>query len=113
MAAVLMLLGGLGSLWALGGLGRHLSMLPHPKDGAPLVLTGAYAWVRHPIYVFVLLLGGGWALAWRSAAAGAAWAALALLFDLKARREERLLAERFPAYEAYRRRVARFIPHLY
>ena len=105
--------GGLGSLWALFQLGRNLSVLPHPKAGAALVRSGAYAWVRHPIYVFVLALGAGWALLWRSSQAGLAWAALGLLFDLKARREERLLAERFPDYDAYRRRVRRFIPGLY
>lgn len=105
--------GGLGSLWALFQLGRNLSVLPHPKAGAALVRSGAYAWVRHPIYVFVLVLGGGWTLLWRSPTAGLAWVALGLLFDLKARREERLLVERFPDYDAYRRQVRRFIPGLY
>ena len=102
-----------GSLLALFHLGRNLSVLPHPKAGAVLVRSGAYAWVRHPIYAFVLALGGGWALLWRSPTAGLAWAALFLLFDLKARREERLLARLFPDYDAYRRRVRRFIPGLY
>jgi protein-S-isoprenylcysteine O-methyltransferase Ste14 len=109
----MMLLGAVGSLAALRDLGRNLSVLPHPKQGAELVLTGAYGWVRHPIYAFVLALGGGWALWWRSAAAGAAWAALLVLFDLKARREERLLSQRFQSYQAYCQQVRRFIPGVY
>ncbi len=111
--AVLAALGGLGSLAALASLGRNLSVLPHPKDGAALVATGAYAWVRHPIYVGVLALGAGWALLWGSWAAALAWAALFVLFDLKARREEHLLAQRFPGYGDYLRRVRRFIPGVY
>ena len=42
------------------------------------------------------------------------WAALLfVLLDVKSRREERWLADRFPAYADYRRRTRRLIPWLY
>src|SRR6266540_1831336 len=46
--------------------------------------------------------------------AGALFFVLAVLFDLKARREEAWLIERIPEYEAYRARTPRrFVPWLY
>jgi protein-S-isoprenylcysteine O-methyltransferase Ste14 len=36
-----------------------------------------------------------------------------IFFDAKARREERALAKRFPAYPRYAQRVRRFIPFIY
>jgi protein-S-isoprenylcysteine O-methyltransferase Ste14 len=38
---------------------------------------------------------------------------LFILFDLKSRREERLLAQIFPEYDGYRKRVSRLVPFIY
>jgi protein-S-isoprenylcysteine O-methyltransferase Ste14 len=40
-------------------------------------------------------------------------AALAFFFDLKATREERSLADRFPEYADYKRRVGKLVPFLH
>ncbi len=69
-----------------------------------LVTTGLYAKLRHPIYVFgtmafmlALLALEGWS-------ALAVWAILIPVQVVRARREDRVLAEAFgPEYEAYRR----------
>ncbi len=91
---------GVFGAYGLASLGRNLSVLPRPKDDAQLVTQGAYAWVRHPIYSGVLALCLAWSLGTQSGPSLLASAALALLFDRKARREEAWLAERFAAYEA-------------
>jgi protein-S-isoprenylcysteine O-methyltransferase Ste14 len=94
-------------------LGRGLRPLPYPKDGAELVQTGPYALVRHPMYCGGLMLGLGWALfihGWLTL--GYAVALFAFL-DVKSRREERWLAERFPTYASYQRRVRKLIPFVY
>jgi protein-S-isoprenylcysteine O-methyltransferase Ste14 len=44
------------------GLGANLSPLPHPKDDTTLVEGGAFAMVRHPIYVGLISGSLGWAL---------------------------------------------------
>lgn len=94
-------------------LGDSFSALPRPHEQATLIQRGLYARVRHPIYAGVICLGLGWAAVTRSLPALIAAVALAAVLDLKARREEFWLAERFPDYAEYRSRTHRFIPGLY
>jgi len=110
---VLLGLGGLVSLLAVVNLGSNLTPLPHPKDGATLVVSGMYRFVRHPIYFGVILMAAGFSLSIQGWLTLAEAAALALFFDIKSRREEIWLVEHFPAYGAYRRRVRKLIPFLY
>ena len=104
--------GGLG-LAGLLGLGRNLSVLPHPKDDAELVQGGVYGLVRHPIYAGLIIGALGWALLTNSLAALALAVVLFVFFDIKSRREERQLRARFADYAAYQRRVRKFFPFLY
>ncbi len=113
VGGILMVAGGLFLLTGLLGLGPGLTPLPYPKDKATLIQTGPFALVRHPMYSGGLLLAFGWALLVRG------WLTLGyvlLLFvflDLKSRREERWLLEKFPAYGSYRKRVRKFVPFVY
>jgi protein-S-isoprenylcysteine O-methyltransferase Ste14 len=113
LGIVFMVGGGVLFVAALVRLGRGLTPLPYPKDGAELVQTGPYALVRHPIYGGGLMLALGYAFylcGWLTLG----YAALLFVFlDLKSRREERWLAEKFPAYASYRRRVRKLIPFIY
>lgn len=91
-------------------LGSSLTPFPKPSERSTLRVGGAYRLVRHPIYGGLLLVALGWSFAW-SALALLATALLAIVFELKSRYEEVLLAERYAEYEAYRRRVRwRFVP---
>jgi protein-S-isoprenylcysteine O-methyltransferase Ste14 len=94
-------------------LGDALTPLPYPKDGAPLVQTGIYGHVRHPLYVGIIVGALGWALFAASLLALGFTVALAVFLDLKARREEVWLRERYPMYAHYARRVKRFVPGVY
>lgn len=94
-------------------LGSNLSPFPRPPRDAVLVERGVYRRIRHPIYAGLVLLALGWSFARASAVGLAVTVALALFLDLKARREEILLAAAFPGYAAYRTRTRRFLPGLY
>lgn len=96
------------AIWGVRSLGRSLTPGTEPLPNAPLVTSGAYAHVRHPIYGGIVLALAGYTLAWSN------WT-LALMVGLlarayfggKARVEERWLVRRHPAYEAYIRQVPR------
>lgn len=94
-------------------LGRNLSPLPHPKAGASLVESGPYRLVRHPIYTGLILAAVGWALFTNTFTTFAYALALAVLFDVKSRREERALRKQFSEYAAYQGRTKRLIPFIY
>jgi protein-S-isoprenylcysteine O-methyltransferase Ste14 len=96
------------------GLGSSLTPFPRPRAGGSLRVAGIYARARHPIYGGALLLAAGWSLLFATPLGGAFTILLAAFFELKARREERWLVERYPEYEAYRARTRRrFVPWLF
>ena len=98
---------------AAAGLGHSLSPYPRPSRDATLRTGGVYRLVRHPIYGGVILIALGSSLVW-SPLALLPTALLLVLFELKSRREESMLLERFSGYETYRRRVRwRFVPGLH
>jgi protein-S-isoprenylcysteine O-methyltransferase Ste14 len=113
LGGLLMVAGGGLLVAGLGRLGRGLTPLPYPRDGATLVQTGPFAIVRHPMYSGGLTLCIGWTLAVQGWLTLGYTAALFVLLDVKSRREEAWLEEKFPAYAAYRRRVRKLIPFVY
>ncbi|MGJ0391389.1 MAG: methyltransferase family protein [Methylocystis sp.] len=76
-------------------LGRRFSGLVAIQPGHQLVTTGLYGTIRHPSYLGLLVMGLGWALAFRSLVG--VLLALLMLVPLLARirSEEALLAEHF------------------
>ena len=87
-----------------------LTPLPRPRDGAALVETGAYSFVRHPIYGGLILAAFGWAIGQASVIAVALAVVLAAFLRVKSSREEAWLEQRFPDYAGYRARTRRLIP---
>ncbi len=98
---------------AVINLGKNLTPLPCPKDDAVLIQSGLYRYVRHPIYFGVLLAALAWLLIFPGVYVLAYAIALFVLFDIKAKREEVWLVERFPTYKDYQRRVKKLIPGCY
>jgi protein-S-isoprenylcysteine O-methyltransferase Ste14 len=95
-------------------LGCNLSPFPKPKEKGTLVESGIFSVVRHPIYSGLSLAAFGWSLIWNSIAAlVVALLLLLTFFDIKGRREEHWLEEKFPSYAAYKSRVKKLIPFVY
>jgi protein-S-isoprenylcysteine O-methyltransferase Ste14 len=111
-----MLLAGAGGLLAFRGvvdLHDNLTPFPRPLPDGHLVDRGAYGLVRHPIYGGLIVGAFGWGLATASPPAILGAAVLIGFFDMKSRREEIWLAERYDGYPAYRARTRRLLPWLY
>ncbi|MGZ4115675.1 MAG: methyltransferase family protein [Actinomycetota bacterium] len=107
----------LGSLLLVAGglrLGPSLTPLPAPRTGQELTTTGIYGLVRHPMYGGGLVFALGWSIVFGSVVGLVLTAVLVVFVELKSRREEQWLAQRYPDYADYRRRTPRrFIPYVY
>ena len=98
---------------AARALGSGLTPFPKPATDGALVEEGPYAVVRHPVYSGGILVAAGISFA-LSPWALVGTAALALVWALKARVEERFLAAHYPAYADYRMRTRyRLVPFVY
>jgi len=113
VASALTAAGLLFAVWARRHLGANWSGTVTIKQGHELIVTGPYAFVRHPIYTGLLVAIAGSALAvgeWRGVAA---IALAALSFAMKLRLEERFMEQQFgDAYREYRRRVPALVPFI-
>jgi protein-S-isoprenylcysteine O-methyltransferase Ste14 len=123
-ASMALAMAALGCLLALAGawlvlrsrtrLGPAWSFVPKADHTTGLVTAGPYRFVRHPIYLGLIMLAVGEALAFGS------WPALLIVlggivpgFAWRARVEEALLRRTFgERYESYRRRTKMIIPYV-
>ncbi len=114
LAGVALMIAG-GALVVLGGvqLGSSLTPFPAPRPGGELSASGVYALARHPMYGGGILIALGWSLLFASVVGLLLTVALAVFFELKARREEAWLMAKFAGYAAYRERTRRFVPGVY
>jgi protein-S-isoprenylcysteine O-methyltransferase Ste14 len=111
--AVTLVVGGIAlAVHGSSTLGPALTPSPIPREDVPLATDGAYSVVRNPIYTGLLAGGLGLVLVGSSFSHLLLWLALVGLFSGKARWEERMLAEEYPAYLEYAARVGRFLPGL-
>lgn len=101
--------------WATLTMGRNWSLVARTRDDHALVTSGAFAYVRHPIYVALFLLMLALAIALGHARQLAVAIPLyAVATYLRTVEEERLLRGSFGgAYDAYARRVKRFVPGVF
>ncbi|WP_223504245.1 methyltransferase family protein [Pseudomonas sp. BF-R-24] len=112
--ALLFIVGGALRLWPVFVLGKRFSGLVAIQSGHRLVTEGIYRNLRNPSYLGMMVIGIGWALAFRSGV-GLILVALTLIpLIARIHSEEALLRAQFGSeYEAYCARSWRLIPGLY
>lgn len=112
-SAVPLIAGAAIAVWTLSvNPPSNFSVFPQPRSSARLVTSGPYLYVRHPMYLALVLFAGGMALGWHTLVHGVAFAALALVLHVKVGMEEAALVRRFPEYRDYRDRTPRWLPFL-
>lgn len=91
----------------------NFSIHPEPRKHALLITTGPYKWIRHPMYLSVIL--GLFGIAWFAGHVlgwiGFALATMAMIG--KTFLEEKYLSVKFPTYQAYKSQTKRLIPYLF
>jgi protein-S-isoprenylcysteine O-methyltransferase Ste14 len=100
-------------LWAVSAnRPGNFNIRPEPKEGGALVTGGPYRWIRHPMYLAVLVVMAAFVVA-GDAVQALLWLLLAAVLAAKAVREERGLVLVHPGYAAYRARTRAIVPFLF
>ncbi|MEO1938727.1 MAG: isoprenylcysteine carboxylmethyltransferase family protein [Sulfurimonas sp.] len=109
-----MAVGGLIGLLAIKEHGSgNFNIRPDIKEGCSLVTTGIYAYVRHPMYLSVLLMMFGFVLLYPLYYEIVLYLFLIIVIVSKMLYEERLWSCHDEKYLKYKRRVKRLIPFLF
>ena len=91
---------------------KNINIIPEIKEDAVLITTGAYAYIRHPMYFSVLIMMLGVVVADVNMISMGLYLLLIIILLLKAHKEEKLLMEKSEAYRAYRQRTKSIIPFI-
>ncbi len=113
LSLLIFLLGaGLG-IWALlhNKVG-NFNIQPKMKEGAVLVTSGIYGFVRHPMYLSVIVMSLAFVLSSVTLLQSFLFFALVFVLFLKAKREESLWMKESEEYAKYRANTKLFLPFL-
>lgn len=91
----------------------NFNVAPPLKTHAQLITSGPYRWVRHPMYLSVIVVLIGLCL---HAGTVPAWVGALVSSNAMYQKtiiEEGLLMERFPEYAAYRASTKRMLPFIF
>ncbi len=110
---VLLIIGLLIGFISVIQLHKNLSPFPTPISGSKLIETGAFKYIRHPIYTSILFVLFGYALYVGSVNKISVTLVLLILFFFKSRYEEKKLTSVFVDYPNYRKRTGRFLPKFF
>jgi len=103
---------GLHSIWVMRRY--QLSVFPEAREQARLCRDGAYRWIRHPMYLSVILACLAPVLTVQLFISWILMGLLLVVILLKIRMEERIWLLREPRrYSAYIQESSRLIPYLY
>lgn len=106
---------GLGiGLWAIVTIRiGNFNITPNVKQNSLLVQTGPYQFIRHPMYLALLLVTLALVGSQFSFLRLGIWMVLLVDLIIKMAFEEQLLAAHFTNYTHYQRRTYRLIPFIY
>ena len=85
---------------------------PVPREGAPLITTNIYSFVRHPMYLAVLAFGAAMVISKWTLPVLVVWVVLFMNLQVKFRYEDQLLAQKWPQAREYQSRVGALLPRI-
>jgi protein-S-isoprenylcysteine O-methyltransferase Ste14 len=89
------------------------SIFPRPKPNAPLLTHGPFFYVRHPMYLGLLLFTLGIVMNPISMWKILIYGLLVLIVLMKIHLEERSARKQWPAYESYALNTKKLIPYIW
>lgn len=112
--AVIFTTGALLALYSFYNLGLDtFTPFPEPKKEGKHVQSGAYKYMRHPMYFGIVLIALSLLLSSPSFPAAVLFLLLIYVLDTKATLEEEFLTKLHPTYKNYAEKTKKFVPFLY
>jgi protein-S-isoprenylcysteine O-methyltransferase Ste14 len=109
----LMIISGLVFVIAVFNFRQIITPNPVPLDNAKLITNGIYGYIRHPMYLFGILLMFGFAF-YKNAYISVFLCILLIVFFIKKIIfEEKHLIQKFPQYKAYQSETKKLFPFIY
>ncbi len=110
---LIFLLGAMVGLFALNHnkLG-NFNIQPKMKENAKLITTGIYGYIRHPMYLSVLLMMLGFFVSSPSIIEAILLILLTIVLVLKAKKEEAIWSDETQEYLSYKKKTKLFIPFI-
>lgn len=90
----------------------NFNITPEIKENASLITTGAYRYIRHPMYFSVLVMMFGVVVSEPTLLSLFIYALLVVTLFLKAQKEETLWIEQSSEYKTYMQQTKRIIPFI-
>jgi protein-S-isoprenylcysteine O-methyltransferase Ste14 len=90
----------------------NFNITPEIKENASLITTGAYSYIRHPMYFSVLVMMLGVIVSKPTLLSFFIYALLVATLFLKATKEEVLWMEQSYEYKNYRQQTKKIIPFI-
>ena len=104
---------GLGFYTLMDNRVKNFNIVPDIKKDARLVMTGAYRYVRHPMYSAVAVIMFGMICEAFTLTNISIFSVLVIVLYLKAIKEERLWIKKSLGYRAYMKRTKMFVPFIF
>jgi protein-S-isoprenylcysteine O-methyltransferase Ste14 len=102
------------AIWAVLSMRKSkLRINPVPDPSATLVSTGIYKWIRHPMYLSLILIGAAFTGIHNTFFKQIIFLLLIVVLVVKLLFEEKLLHKQFPQYEKYCKSTYRLIPFIF
>ena len=113
LGIAIFILGLIIGLWAINHNQRdNFYIQPNLKEGCQLITTGAYRYIRHPMYTSVTLMMLGVLVSTPTLLELLLFTTLIMVLVLKAKREEKLWCGHDEAYIEYKKSTKLFIPYI-
>jgi protein-S-isoprenylcysteine O-methyltransferase Ste14 len=102
------------AVWAILSMRKSkLRVSPVPDPAASLIYSGIYKWIRHPMYLSLIMVAAGFTGIKTNNFRQIIFLLLIAVLVVKLLFEESLLHKQFPQYEEYCKSTYRLIPFIF
>lgn len=114
LVLVIQLIGVLLGIWSVLVMSKSkLNIAPLPRAGSHLINDGPYRFIRHPMYLSLLLVFVPMMILNNSVIGWLVFGVFSINLILKLSYEEILLKQAFESYDDYQQQTWRLIPYIY